>query len=133
MMLANETLHMLSYLTTEIQSPFLKKEIVDRFAAMLNYHLVQMVGPKSTELKVKNPEKYHFSPKALLSSLIDVYLHMRPHAGFIEAIARDGRSYSKKWFDKATQVLVKWHIKSPVSCARRMTVISLHFDSRHFD
>lgn len=41
--LANETVKMLRYLTSRIVAPFLRPEIIDRLAAMLNYNLVQMV------------------------------------------------------------------------------------------
>jgi ubiquitin conjugation factor E4 B len=51
-MLANETVHMLQYLTSEIVEPFLRPEIIDRLAAMLDYNLEILVGPKCTELKV---------------------------------------------------------------------------------
>ena len=63
MMLGNETVYMMAYLTKVIKEPFLRAEIVDRLAAMLNFNLVILVGPKCTELKVRNPEEYGFSPK----------------------------------------------------------------------
>jgi ubiquitin conjugation factor E4 B len=52
MMLANETVYMFDYMTTEVIQPFLRPEIIDRLAAMLNYNIVQLVGPKSSDLKV---------------------------------------------------------------------------------
>ena len=39
-------------------------------------------------LKVKNPEKYGWEPKWLLSHLIDIYLHLDSEA-LITAIAND--------------------------------------------
>lgn len=50
--MSNELVHMLEYLTKEIAEPFMVDEIVDRLAAMLDYNLSQLVGPKCTELKV---------------------------------------------------------------------------------
>lgn len=50
--LGNETVHMLQYLTAEVVEPFMVNEVVDRLAAMLDYNLAQLVGPKCTELKV---------------------------------------------------------------------------------
>ena len=47
MLLANETVHMLSYLSADAPQPFLRGEMVDRVASMLNYFcrnwLVQLV------------------------------------------------------------------------------------------
>lgn len=102
---------MLKYMTTEVVKPFLVNEIVDRLAAMLNYNLVQLVGPKCTELKVANPEKYHFQPRKLLSEIIDVYLNLNSPT-FVEAVARDGRSYRKEYFSKAASILQKHGLKS---------------------
>lgn len=109
--LGNETVHMLNYMSSEVVEPFLVNEIVDRLAAMLDYNLVQLVGPKCTELKVKNPEKYHFQPRKLLSEIIDVYLHLNSDT-FVEAVARDGRSYKKVYFSKAASILQKHGLKS---------------------
>lgn len=102
---------MLNYMTSEVIEPFLVNEIVDRLAAMLDYNLVQLVGPKCTELKVKNPEKYHFQPRKLLSEIIDVYLHLNSDT-FVEAVARDGRSYRKEYFSRAASILQKHGLKS---------------------
>lgn len=53
MSLGNATVHMMKYLTKELQTPFLIPEIVVRLAAMLNYNLKALVGPRCTELKVR--------------------------------------------------------------------------------
>ncbi|KAL0082191.1 ubiquitin elongating factor core-domain-containing protein [Phycomyces blakesleeanus] len=108
--LGNETVNMLTYLTAEVVEPFLVNEIVDRLAAMLDYNLSQLVGPKCTGLNVKNRKKYHFEPRALLSQIIDIYLNLNSQT-FIEAIARDGRSYRKEYFSKAASILLKHGLK----------------------
>ncbi|KAI8149698.1 ubiquitin elongating factor core-domain-containing protein [Fennellomyces sp. T-0311] len=108
--LGNETVHMLQYLTAEVVEPFMVVEVVDRLAAMLDYNLAQLVGPKCQELKVKNREKYHFQPRVLLSEIIDIYLHLSCPA-FVEAVARDGRSYKKEYFSKAASILLKQRLK----------------------
>lgn len=43
---------------------------------MLNFNLQQLCGPKCKNLKVKNPEKYGWEPRTLLSQLVDIYLHL---------------------------------------------------------
>ncbi|KAI8978027.1 ubiquitin elongating factor core-domain-containing protein [Pilobolus umbonatus] len=109
--LGNETVHMLNYMTAEVIQPFLVEEIVDRLAAMLDYNLVQLVGPKCTDLRVANPEKYHFQPRKLLSEIIDIYLNLNSDT-FVSAVAHDGRSYKKEYFSKAASILQKHGLKS---------------------
>jgi ubiquitin conjugation factor E4 B len=53
MMLANETVHMFQYMTTEIVQPFLRPEVINRLVGMLNYNIVQLVGSKCSNLKVR--------------------------------------------------------------------------------
>ena len=50
--MARETISALEMLTSGIRSIFLQPAIVDRVVAMLNYFLLQLVGPKRRELKV---------------------------------------------------------------------------------
>lgn len=52
------------------------QELIDRLAAMLNFNLRQLCGPKCKNLKVKNPEKYGWEPKRVLDQLTDIYLHL---------------------------------------------------------
>jgi ubiquitin conjugation factor E4 B len=103
---------MLNLFTSALASSFTKPEIVQRLADMLDYNLTALVGPKSSSLKVREPEKYNFDPKRLLSELIDVYLNLRHQPAFLTAVARDGRSYSQDTMEKATLILRKWSLKS---------------------
>jgi ubiquitin conjugation factor E4 B len=82
---------------------------------MLNYNLVQLVGPKHRDLKVKSPEKYSFKPRQLLSDILDIYIHLCPpnRNEFVAAVARDGRSYSAQHFKKAIEILTNHRIKRP--------------------
>ncbi|KAJ1504297.1 hypothetical protein HMI54_007245 [Coelomomyces lativittatus] len=112
MSLASQTLDTFNYISKDIPAPFLTPEIIDRLAAMLNYNLQAMVGPKCTELKVKSPDKYRFFPKKLLSDLVDIYLNLSGFSEFIHAVARDGRSYKRVWFQKAAGALLKTGQKS---------------------
>ncbi|KAI9219743.1 ubiquitin elongating factor core-domain-containing protein [Blastocladiella britannica] len=105
MQLAEQTLETFGYVSKEIPHPFLTAEIIDRLAAMLDYNLSYLVGPKCADLKVKDKEKYHFRPTKLLSSLVEVYLHLAPFEDFARAVARDERSYRKEWFQKAAGVM----------------------------
>lgn len=62
--------------------------LADRLAAMLNFNLQQLCGPKCKNLKVKTPEKYFWEPKKMLNSLTDIYLHLDCDE-FAKAIAND--------------------------------------------
>ncbi|UYV79527.1 UBE4B [Cordylochernes scorpioides] len=119
--LARETVDMLHYLTTEIKEPFLRPEVVDRLAAMLNFNLQQLCGPKCKSLKVKQPEKYGWEPKRLLDQLTDIYLHL-DCPPFQKAIAADERSYRKELFEDAVVRMRKAMIKSSSSIQHFQTM-----------
>jgi ubiquitin conjugation factor E4 B len=112
MQLGNETVIMLGLFTSAIADAFVQPEIVARLAGMLDYNLEALVGPKCNSLRVRNPEKYRFNPKALLGEITGVYLNLCQKTAFVEAIARDGRSYKPQTFDLAIAVLRKHHLKS---------------------
>ena len=88
-------------------------EIVDRLAAMLDYNLDLMVGPKCSNLKVKDPKRVGFEPRQLLQQILSVYLNLSSRDEFVRAIAADGRSYRKATFEKACGVAARHGLKSP--------------------
>jgi ubiquitin conjugation factor E4 B len=110
--LSRSTVELLKIFTAETKAPFMMPEIVDRLAAMLDYNLHALVGPKYQELKVREPEKLKFNPKALLSDILQVFLNLSDQEDFVKAVAGDGRSYSKELFDKAADVALRRSLKS---------------------
>lgn len=112
--LGNETIRLLREFTKELPAPFMVPEIVERLAAMLDYNLSILTGPKCQELKVDNMDKYRFTPKRLLADIVDIYLNLGSRVEFVEAVAREGRSYSKDLFDRASGILVKRSIKTEI-------------------
>ncbi|XP_051961213.1 ubiquitin conjugation factor E4 B isoform X2 [Xyrauchen texanus] len=112
--LATETVDMFHILTKQVQKPFLRPELGPRLAAMLNYNLQQLCGPKCRDLKVENPEKYGFEPKKLLDQLTDIYLQL-DCARFAKAIADDQRSYSRELFEEIISKMRKAGIKSTIA------------------
>ncbi|EPX70586.1 ubiquitin-protein ligase E4 [Schizosaccharomyces octosporus yFS286] len=110
--LGNETILMLRLFTSSIPKAFCALEIVERLAAMLNYNLQALCGPRCRNLKVRDPTKYNFDPKSLLSTILDVYLNLCNEDNFVEAVAHDGRSYSKEIFDRALGIVRKHNLKS---------------------
>ena len=112
MQLTNETVAMLKLFTEALAESFTKAEIVQRLADMLDYNLEAMVGPKSRNLIVDNPQEYGFQPRTLLSEIVDVYLNLRNKENFVFAVARDGRSYKPGNFEHATDILRRCGLKS---------------------
>jgi len=111
--LGNSTVNMLKIFTAETKEPFMMPEIVDRLAAMLDYNLDALVGPRCNDLRVDNKEKYHFNPRQLLSDVVQVYLNLGDQDVFIRAVAGDGRSYRKELFEHAAAICSRNNLKSP--------------------
>ncbi|KAA3674208.1 ubiquitin conjugation factor E4 B [Paragonimus westermani] len=112
--LANQTVSMLFHLTSEIQGPFLRPEIVDRLAAMLNFNLVQLCGPRCSSLKVRNPESYGWAPKTLLAQIVSIYRHLDTEDGqFALAVSKDDRCYSQDLFTQAHMLMSRHAIQTP--------------------
>ncbi|OCF74479.1 ubiquitin-conjugation factor E4 B [Kwoniella mangroviensis CBS 8886] len=100
-----ENVKLIRDITATTKEPFVTSEIVDRLAASLDENLAVLVGPKMSELKVTNPEKYSFKPKDLLAAIAQIYLNLGNEPEFIRAVANDGRSYSKELFEKFARLL----------------------------
>ncbi|OQR76404.1 ubiquitin conjugation factor E4 B-like [Tropilaelaps mercedesae] len=109
--LARESVDMLHNLSQHIKEPFTRPELADRLAAMLNFNLQQLCGPKCKNLKVKNGDKYGWDPRRLLNQLVDIYLHLDCEK-FEQAIANDERSYRPELFDDAVSRISKAMLKS---------------------
>lgn len=117
MQLANETVGMMKLFTDALSESFTMPEIVQRLAAMLDYNLDILAGPKSKNLKVENPDKYHFSPRTLLPEIVDIYLNLGSSPAFVEAVAADGRSYKPENFEHTSRILRVRHLKAPEELA----------------
>ncbi|CAI9109777.1 OLC1v1009673C1 [Oldenlandia corymbosa var. corymbosa] len=108
MKLANEDVSMLAFTSEQITAPFLLPEMVERVASMLNYFLLQLVGPQRKSLTLKDPEKYEFRPKQLLKQIVNIYVNLArgdTENVFPIAITKDGRSYNEQLFSAAADVL----------------------------
>jgi ubiquitin conjugation factor E4 B len=105
--LGSNTVALLKTFTAETKEPFMVPEIVDRLAAMLDYNLDALVGPRCENLQVKNREKYKFNPRELLGDILQVYLNLSEQGEFVKAVANDGRSYKKELFEKAASIATK--------------------------
>ncbi|GAA6034754.1 hypothetical protein JCM8097_001153 [Rhodosporidiobolus ruineniae] len=110
--LGTESLRLLKLFAKETTAPFLTPEIVDRLAAMLDMNLSVLAGPRCQDLKVKDPSKYRFSPRALLTDVLDIFLQLGRFDEFQAAVAKDGRSYSAELFARAARIARKTSIKT---------------------
>ena len=110
--LTNSTVEVLKMFTAETKEPFMVPEIVNRFAVMLNHNLEALVGPRCRNLIVKNPEKYRFDPKHLLSDILQVFLNLSDQGEFARGVASDERNYRKELFERAAGIARKSAIKS---------------------
>jgi ubiquitin conjugation factor E4 B len=110
MRLGNHTLQMLHFLSSGIVKPFMLPELVDRVAAMLNDFLSKIVGPKCTEVKVRNAAELHFDARQLLVWLTEIYVHFSEEPAFCKAVASDGKSYSPALFEAALSTLKRLQV-----------------------
>lgn len=105
--LSNKTVKLFNLFTKETPRSFVKPEIVDRLAGMLDYNLEALVGPRYNELRVKNPEAYQFDPGELLYQLCSIFINLSDEPEFVDAVARDDRSFDPACYKKAVKILYK--------------------------
>ena len=105
--MGTETIQMLDKLTEKIHQVFTHRTMVDRMSSMLNYFLVNLVGPKRKSFKVKNLEEFSFKPGEIVTDISKIYLNLKDCDSFLASISRDGRSYTPDLFKQATEVLIK--------------------------
>ena len=110
--LANETIRLLQLFTGEAAEPFIRGEIVDRLAAMLDFNLESLAGPKCQELRVADAARFNFRPREMLRDFFQIYINLSHLNEFAEAVARDGRSYSHELFVRAARIGRKYMLKS---------------------
>ncbi|XP_057303615.1 ubiquitin conjugation factor E4 A-like [Hydractinia symbiolongicarpus] len=103
--MANETVHVLCYITSDIQKPFASPCMADSMAAFLNYFYVHLVGPKRKDLKVNNFKKFNFNPASLVKNITLIYVSLGKEEEFLRAIVKDTRSYSDEIFSRAIDLV----------------------------
>ncbi|KAH8251327.1 hypothetical protein KR032_007991 [Drosophila birchii] len=105
--LGRDTINILKLLTTEIKSIFCHNSMVDRIAAMLNYFLLHLVGPKKERFKVKDKKEFDFDPAETVLEICRIYINLSTDDSFCLAVSQDGRSYSDQLFDYAENILIR--------------------------
>lgn len=128
-LLGRDTIHTLKLLTSEVPEIFCHSTLVDRVAAMLNYFLLNLVGPNKGNFKVsishffithhfplfhtkhfqvKDKNEFKFDPALTVMEICRIYINLEKCDGFCLAVSQDGRSYSQKLFIYAEQVLSEY-------------------------
>lgn len=105
--LGRDTIKTLEKLTTKITIVFTHSTMVDRVAAMLNYFLLNLVGPNQKNFKVKDQKEYSFEPAATVLDICKIYVNLKESNSFCLAVSQDGRAYSPQLFILAEDVLVR--------------------------
>jgi ubiquitin conjugation factor E4 B len=107
MRLSNGMFRLLVVLAQQMTHAFTSDTFGESMAHMLTYYIQTLVGPKVQNLRVKEPEKYHFRPKDLLRDILRVFVACcADHAGFRAHVVRDERAYSPALM-RATAALVQ--------------------------
>ncbi|XP_036321060.1 ubiquitin conjugation factor E4 A [Rhagoletis pomonella] len=105
--LGRDTINILKLLTIEIKSIFCHNSMVDRIAAMLNYFLLNLVGPQKERFKVKDKKEFEFDPAQTVLEICRIYINLSTSEQFCLAVSQDGRSYSSQLFSYAENILVR--------------------------
>ena len=93
--LSNMVISLLARVTTNCQEPFVSEELGEKFAQAINYCLDQLTTEKGLKFKIKDPERFYFEPKELLTNLTTMYANMAHLEQFRKNVVSDGRSYSE--------------------------------------
>jgi len=117
-LLGKSTVELLKLFTTETKDPWMVPEIVERLAAMLDFNLSLLTGPRSAELNVDGRDGYCFNPRQLLSDILSIFLNLSSESAFIRAVAVDERSYSVSLFRRAAGIARKRSLKTEAEIDR---------------
>mmetsp|Transcript_35452 Transcript_35452/g.83408 ORF Transcript_35452/g.83408 Transcript_35452/m.83408 type:complete len:256 (-) Transcript_35452:255-1022(-) len=106
--MANELVHMVNYMTEDprLVAVFMRATLRQRVATMLSCCLHNLVG-RGVELKVAEPEKYHFEPRNLLLEVAETFVHFADDPEFPAAIVLDERFYDHELFRKAVNRVLR--------------------------
>lgn len=105
--LGRDTINFLKLLTSEIKSIFCHNTMVDRITSMLNYFLLNLVGPQKEKFKVKDKKEFEFDPATTVLEICHIYINLSDSEAFCLAISQDGRSYSSQLFSYAETILIR--------------------------
>ena len=95
------TFRLLVTLARFLTHAFVHPMFAQSMAHMLDYYIFTLAGPKVRELKVKNMEKYNFSPKLILRDVLLIFIPLCSSDVFKHCVINDRRSYHPSIFRSA--------------------------------
>ena len=122
---ARATLQLLNVLagTPAVAAAFLQQPVAGAAAYAVVHFLELLLGPRCEELRVANPEKYKFDPRALLLGVVELLLRLDAAAAsaapdaFAAAVAEED-DYSREVLEKAGGVMTKRGVGDAAHVAR---------------
>ena len=111
------TVDLLKVFTAKTKRPFMMPEVVGKLGTMLDYNLKALTGPQYQDLKVKNPERYKFDPRTLLSDIVQVFLNLSDEEAFVRAVAED-EGFNMQLFTGAGLILSRRALKTSAEIAK---------------
>ncbi|KAG7308621.1 hypothetical protein JYU34_005843 [Plutella xylostella] len=105
--LGKHTVRTLARLTAHTPALYCHPTLVERIASMLNYFLLNLVGPNKKNFKVKDMKEFEFDPASTVLDISRMYVELGANERFCAAVSDDGRSYSPQLFTLAEAVLVR--------------------------
>eukprot|EP01006_Ploeotia_vitrea_P014313 TRINITY_DN38540_c0_g1_i1.p1 TRINITY_DN38540_c0_g1~~TRINITY_DN38540_c0_g1_i1.p1 ORF type:complete len:1031 (+),score=95.07 TRINITY_DN38540_c0_g1_i1:331-3093(+) len=103
--LGNACVDLMLTISKDMPAPFVKEELVNQLAQMLDFFL-DILCNKRKDLNVTDAEqKYGFKHRELIGKIVTTYIHFKSFKQFTQAVAQDGRSYSKAGFKSALDVV----------------------------
>jgi ubiquitin conjugation factor E4 B len=70
---------------------------------------------------VKDPQRFHFNPRFLLSQLVEIYLHFGEFDEFIKQVVMDGRSFRIGVFKNVRDIIARNNLLPEVGTKQRKT------------
>ncbi|XP_071696746.1 probable ubiquitin conjugation factor E4 [Rutidosis leptorrhynchoides] len=109
--LVTKVVNMLAFSTEQITAPLLLPEMVEKVASMLNYFLLQLVGPHKKLLSLEDPDKCEFQLTMLLKQIVNIYVNLEKgdhESIFPYAIIKEEQFYNEQLFTEASNILKRF-------------------------
>ncbi len=124
MRLANTTFRLLANCVKQIGHAFTSEMFSERFAHMLDYYIHTLAPAKLRDINVRNKEKYHFKPQALLVDILLIFTGCCSDATFRKHVVLDARSFSQTTMQEILDLVRKRNWLQPADLVQLETCVS---------
>lgn len=106
-LLGNSLMDFLCLLTKDdvLNHSFLRPEVVDQLAAVLNYVTHRVIQIQNNEREITDPWKVEWNTARMLTKNLQIYVNFRGNKLFAKAVGLDRRSYNKDLFPNAIEII----------------------------